>query len=135
PGVTAATATAALLGAPLNNDFAVVSLSDLLTPWPVIEKRLAAAAAGDFVTVLYNPKSRKRQEQFAKAVRIFLEHRKGGTPAGIVRNAGREGEEIIVTSLAELPEQPVDMLTTVIIGNSQTVAVNGRLVTPRGYRL
>lgn len=135
PGVTAATAAAAFLGAPLNNDFAVVSLSDLLTPWPVIERRLAAAAAGDYVTVLYNPKSKKRREQFAKAVEIFLRHRKGETPAGIVRNAGRPGEEVIVTTLRELPEQPVDMLTTVIIGNSQTFTVNGRLVTPRGYRL
>jgi len=135
PGVTAATAAAASLGAPLNHDFAVISLSDLLTPWPVIEKRLLAAAAGDFVTVLYNPKSKKRQEQIVKAVQIFLEHRDESTPVGIVRNQSREQEEIIITTLKKMLEHTIDMFTTVIIGNSQTFALNSQMITPRGYCL
>jgi len=137
PGVTAATAAAACLGAPLNHDFAVISLSDLLTPWPVIEKRLASAAHGDFITVLYNPKSQKRREHFRRAVAIFLEHRPPGTPAGVVKNAGRPGQASVVTDLERLLdlEADVDMLTTVIIGNSQTRVTGGRMVTPRGYVL
>ncbi len=135
PGVTAATAAAACLGAPLNHDFAVISLSDLLTPWPVIEKRLRCAAAGDFITVLYNPKSVHRREQLARAVAVFLEQRPPSTPAGVVKNAGRRGQKAVITTLGELLEQEVDMLTTVIIGNSQTYVAGGRLVTPRGYTL
>lgn len=137
PGVTAATAAAACLGAPLNHDFAVISLSDLLTPWPVIEKRLVCAAAGDFVAVLYNPRSQKRREQFKRAVAIFLEHRPPATPAGVVRNAGRPHQAAVITTLEHLLDlkEEVDMLTTVIIGNSQTRVTGGRLVTPRGYVL
>lgn len=135
PGVTAATAAAAALGAPLNHDFAVISLSDLLTPWAVIEKRLHAAAAADFVTVLYNPKSARRQVQIERAVQIFLKHREGGTPVGIVKNVDREHEEVLLTSLKRVLEHDLDMLTTVVIGNSQTYTVNSRMITPRGYRL
>lgn len=135
PGVTAAAAAAAALGAPLNHDFAVISLSDLLTPWPVIEKRLAAAATGDFVTVLYNPQSKKRREQIVRAREIFLKYRKEATPVGIVKNVSRESEEVVITDLGKMLEHPVDMLTTVIIGNAQTFTLNSYLVTPRGYCL
>jgi len=134
PGVTAATAAAAALGAPLNHDFAVISLSDLLTPWPVIEKRLVAAASGDFVTVLYNPKSKKRSEQIGRAREIFLNYRQHTTPVGIVRNLGRAQEEVIITDLGKMLAHPIDMVTTVIIGNSQTFAAGSILITPRGYR-
>ncbi|MCL6448946.1 MAG: precorrin-3B C(17)-methyltransferase [Armatimonadetes bacterium] len=135
PGVTAATAAAAAVGAPLNHDFAVISLSDLLTPWPVIEKRLAAAATGDFVTVLYNPRSKKRREQIVRAREIFLKCRKETTPVGIVKNVSRESEEVVITNLRKMCEHPVDMLTTVIIGNSQTFVLSSYMITPRGYRL
>lgn len=133
PGVTAATAAAAVLGAPLMHDFAVLSLSDLLTPWEVIEKRLWAAAQGDFVVVLYNPKSRKRTTQIERAREIMLHHRPPRTPVGIVRNARREGEQAVTTTLEDMLRHPIDMLTTVIIGNSQTFIKGGRMVTPRGY--
>lgn len=134
PGVTAACFAAALLGAPLIHDFAVISLSDLLTPWEKIEKRVRLAAEADFVIVLYNPRSKKRQDYLDKAVEFALEHRAADTPAGWVKNAGREGEEWHICTLAEISKEPVDMFTTVIIGNSQTKIVNGRMVTPRGYR-
>lgn len=135
PGVTAASAAAALLGAPLMNDFAVISLSDLLTPWEVIARRLEAAAAGDLVIVLYNPASRKRTRQFSEAGRIIRRHQPGDTPVGIVRNARREEESRLITSLDAMSEQVVDMATTVIVGNSQTVLAANRMVTRRGYRL
>lgn len=135
PGVTAASAAAAAVGAPLMNDFAVVSLSDLLTPWSVIERRLLAAAEGDFVTVLYNPRSRNRIEHLERAVQIFLKHRKGTTPVGLVRNCSRASEEVVLTSLQRMLEYPVDMLTTVIIGNSQTFLLGRYMITARGYRL
>lgn len=135
PGVTAALSAAAALGAPLMNDFAVISLSDLLTPWTVIEKRLQACAVGDLVTVLYNPQSKKRREQIVKAVQVFLKHRPETTPVGLVRNSERPAEEVILTSLKKMPEHPIDMFTTVIIGNSQTFARGRYMVTPRGYRL
>lgn len=135
PGVTAALAAAAALGAPLMNDFAVVSLSDLLTPWSVIEKRLQAAATGDFVTVLYNPQSKKRKMLLVKAIQIFLSCRKETTPVGLVRNYSRAQEEIFLTSLKRVLEHPVDMFTTIIIGNSQTFAAGAYMVTPRGYQL
>jgi len=135
PGVTAATAAASRLGAPLVTDFAVISLSDLLTPWDLIEKRLHAAAKADFVIVLYNPQSEGRKEPLAKAYEILLEHRKPETPVGIVRQVGREGEETVVTTLKELVESEVDMTTTIIVGNSTTRVVGKRLITPRGYDL
>jgi precorrin-3B C17-methyltransferase len=133
PGVTAATAAAAKLGAPLVSDFAVISLSDLLTPWSVIEKRLKAAAEADFVIVLYNPQSHGRTEPLTKAHEILLKHRKPETPVGIVRLAGRDCEEAVVTTLKAMVNAEIDMVTTVVVGNSTTRVVNGRMVTPRGY--
>lgn len=135
PGVTAALSGAALLGAPLNHDFAVISLSDLLTPWEVIEKRLRCAAMGDFCISLYNPSSKKRADYLERACDILLELKEPGTLCGIVRNIGREGEHTETTTLAELREKKVDMFTTVFIGNSMTTRVEGFLVTPRGYHL
>jgi precorrin-3B C17-methyltransferase len=135
PGVTAAGAAAAVLGAPLMHDFAVISLSDLLTPWEDIVRRLEAAAAADFVIVLYNPRSRGRAEHLEKARMVLLKHRSAGTVVGTVRNRGRPGQEHALSTLAELAVEDVDMFTTVIIGNSRTKVVNGRMVTPRGYRL
>lgn len=134
PGVTAACFAAALLGAPLIHDFAVISLSDLLTPWEKIEKRLRLAAEADFVICLYNPRSKKRQDYLDRAVGYVLEHRSPETPCGFVKNAGREGEEKRYCTLDSLAGQEIDMFTTIIIGNSQTKMVNGRMVTPRGYR-
>ena len=135
PGVTAATAAASKLGAPLVSDFVVISLSDLLTPWSTIEKRLEAAAQADFVIVLYNPKSSGRTEPLAKAHEILLRHRSVETPVGVVRCAGREGEEIVITTLKAMVDEEIDMVTTIIVGNSTTRLVNGRMVTPRGYSL
>jgi len=135
PGVTAATAAAAKLGAPLVGDFAVISLSDLLTPWSVIEKRLEAAAEADFVIVLYNPQSSGRKEPLAKAHEILRRHRSPETPVGIVRLAGRDGEETAITTLKEMVDADIDMVTTVIVGNSSTRVVNNRMVTSRGYKL
>lgn len=134
PGVTAATGGAAVLGAPLIHDFAVISLSDLLTPWEKIEKRLQAAAEADFVICIYNPSSRKRKDYLERACRIILKSRPPETVCGIVRNIGREGEECRVLSLQELVSAQVDMFTTVYIGNTQTKEMNGKMVTPRGYR-
>ncbi len=133
PGVTAASAAAACLGAPLMNDFAVISLSDLMTPLPVIERRLCAAAEGDFVIALYNPRSHRRHEPFARALAILRAARAPETPVGLVRDALREGQQVTLTTLGDLDETAVDMLTTVIIGNSGTVIKDGRMVTPRGY--
>ncbi|MFP4021951.1 MAG: precorrin-3B C(17)-methyltransferase [Halanaerobium sp.] len=135
PGITAANAAAAVLGAPLMHDYAVISLSDILTPWELIKKRLKAAAAADLITVLYNPRSSKRKKQLKTAREIYLKKRAGKTPVGIVRNIEREGEEIIITDLENLPLNRVDMLSTVIIGNSQTYLADGKLITPRGYNL
>ena len=134
PGVSAVQAAAARLGAPLMHDFAVISLSDLLTPWEVIERRLKAAASADFVVALYNPRSIGRVEHLDRAQEILLAARSGKTPVGVVRNACREGEEVTVTTLADLPQCHVDMASIVIIGNSSTyVDAEGRMVTPRGY--
>ena len=131
-GITAALSGGAVLGAPLGHDFACVSLSDLLTPWDLIRKRLELAAEGDFVI---NPSSRTRQHRYEEACRILLEHRPGNTVCGWCRNIGRQGEEWKVCTLKELQQQPVDMLTTVFIGNSRTRVIRGRMVTPRGYEL
>ena len=135
PGITAAMSGAAVLGAPLSHDFCVISLSDLLTPWELIEKRLRAAAAGDFCVALYNPSSHKRADYLNKACTILMEEKSPETACGWVRNIGREGEEYRVMTLAELAEEKVDMFTTCFIGNSQTRINGDRLVTPRGYRL
>lgn len=134
PGVTAALSGAALLGAPLGHDFAVISLSDLLTPWEVIEKRLRMAAEGDFAIALYNPSSKKRADYLARACDILLEARSPQTVCGIARNIGREGCSYQVMSLGELRETAVDMFSTVFIGSSSTRNIGGRMVTPRGYR-
>lgn len=133
PGVTAALSAAALLGAPLGHDFACISLSDLLTPWETIHLRLEAAAIADFVTVLYNPQSASRTRPFAEACAILLRHRAPETPVGLVRNGYRAEQRVTLTTLAELAGAPVDMLTTVVIGNSSTRRWRERLITPRGY--
>jgi precorrin-3B C17-methyltransferase len=135
PGVSAMQAAAALLGSPLMQDFCAISLSDLMTPWEAIRLRLEAAARGDFVVALYNPRSRKRDWQLLKARRILLEHRSGQTPVGIVREAYRPEQRITLTDLQHLEEhcQNVDMVTTVVIGNSTSYLHQGSLVTPRGY--
>ena len=134
PGITAASGGAAVLGAPLMHDFAVISLSDLLTPWEKIEKRLEAAAMADFVICLYNPSSKKRADHLRKACECMLKYKSEDTVCGIVKNIGREGEAYKVLSLLELKETAVDMFTTVFIGNAQTLEINGKMVTPRGYR-
>jgi len=133
PGITAASAAAACLGAPLMNDFAAISLSDLLTPWAVIERRLRAAAAGDFVIALYNPRSGRRHEPLARALAILRAERPPETPVGVVRNALRAEQTVRLTTLGALAEAEVDMLTTVIVGNSMTAVRGGRMVTARGY--
>ena len=134
PGVTAALSGGAILGAPLGHDFAVISLSDLLTPWETIEKRLHCAGQGDFCISLYNPGSHKRTDYLQKACDILLQHKGPDTVCGTVRNIGREGESFTVLTLQELRNTQVDMFTTVFIGNSQTKVVDGRMVTPRGYK-
>jgi len=133
PGIPALAAAAALLGAPLVHDFAVVSLSDLLTPWETIRRRIEAAASADFVLVIYNPRSRKRHWQLEEALHLVRSHRPDRTPVGLVRNAAREGESVLVTSLADLPVGRVDMLSILIVGNGSTRVLGGRMVTPRGY--
>ncbi len=133
PGITAAQAAAAILGAPLMSDFVVLSLSDLMTPWPVIERRVEAAGAGDLVVALYNPASAKRQRQLRTAVEVLLRYRSPETPVGVVRNASRPDETTTLTTLGRLLEHPIDMFTLVLIGNSATIRVGNRLVTRRGY--
>jgi len=136
PGITAAVSVAAILGSPLTNDFAVISLSDLLTPWDIIEKRLEVCGAADMVLCLYNPESNNRNGYLEKACAITLRHKTPETMCGYVRNAFRgNNSESRVCTLAELSKARVDMFTTVIIGNSSTEIINGKLVTPRGYRL
>lgn len=134
PGITAACSGGAVLGAPLTNDFACISLSDLLTPWEVIEQRLRGAAQGDFCIALYNPASKKRTDHLRRACDILLETLSPETVCGTVRNIGREGESYTLTTLGALRDTAVDMLTTVFIGNSRTRVIGGRMVTPRGYR-
>lgn len=133
-GVTAALSGGAMLGAPLTNDFAVISLSDLLTPRDVIEKRIRGAAAGDFVIALYNPSSKKRADYLARACDILLEYRAPETVCGVAANIGREGADCLVTTLGKLRDHQADMFTTVFIGNSDTKNIGGKMVTPRGYR-
>lgn len=134
PGVTALSACASVLGAPLMHDFASISLSDLLTPWEVIVKRLHAAAQADFVVALYNPKSSKRVRQIEEAQEILLQYRPVETPVGIVKSAMREGESIVLSNLSEMLTHPIGMLTTILVGNSQTRIFQNRMVTPRGYQ-
>lgn len=135
PGITAACSGAAVLGAPLIHDFCVISLSDLLTPWETIEKRLACAADGDFSICLYNPSSIKRHDYLRRACEIILQYRADDNAAGIVQNIGRDGESAKVMTLKELKDEQVDMFTTVFIGNSKTKLMNGKMITPRGYKL
>ena len=132
-GVTAALSGAAIIGAPLIHDFAIISLSDLLTPWEKIEKRLECAAIGDFCICLYNPGSKKRVDYLQKACEILLKHKDKNTPCAIAKNIGREGEEYSIYSLLELKDVKVGMFETVFIGNSMTKVIEGKLVTPRGY--
>jgi cobalt-precorrin 5A hydrolase / precorrin-3B C17-methyltransferase len=133
PGITAAQAAASLLGSPLGHDHCSISLSDLLTPWPVIERRVEAAGLGDFVVSLYNPRSKGRDWQLGKVKEMLLNHRPPDTPVGIVKDAYRPTQRVDLTDLASLRPEEVDMLTVVVVGSSQTRLVAGRMVTPRGY--
>ncbi len=135
PGVTAALSGGALLGAPLGHDFAVISLSDLLTPYDVIEKRLKCAAMGDFAICIYNPSSKKRKDYLKKACEILLEYKEPDTVCGIVKNIGRNEEAKLIMTLDELKDYEADMFTTVFVGNSNTYVKDGYIVTPRGYIL
>lgn len=132
-GVTAALSGAAVLGAPLSHDFAVISLSDLLTPWQLIEKRIAAAADADFCMCIYNPSSKKRNDYLKKACDIMLKYKSEDTICGWVRNIGRQLQESRTVTLAQLREETLDMFCTVFIGNSQTKLIGDKMVTPRGY--
>ena len=135
PGITAASSGAAVLGAPLNHDFCVISLSDLLTPWEKIEKRLIAAAEGDFAIAIYNPSSHKRKDYLMRACDILLRVIEEERPCGFVENIGREGTRAVTCTLKELRETQVNMSTTVFIGNSGSELVNGKLITKRGYQI
>jgi precorrin-3B C17-methyltransferase len=133
PGTSAINACAALVGAPLTHDFCAISLSDLLTPWPTIARRLEAAAAADFVVALYNPKSGRRTRQIAQAQYLFLRHRSPQTPVAIVKSAYRRRQAIVFTTLEKMSDCEIGMLSTVLIGNSNTFVRHGLMVTPRGY--
>ena len=134
PGVTAALSGGAVLGAPLTHDFAVISLSDALTPWEKIEKRLECAAQADLCIAIYNPSSHRRSDYLMRACEILLRHISPETVCGIVHNIGREGEAYRVMTLSELKDTPVDMFTTVFVGNRMTKMIDGRMITPRGYK-
>ena len=134
-GVSAVNAAAAILGAPLMNDFAIISLSDLMTPWELIKRRVSSAAAGDFVIALYNPKSKRRVTQLVEVQKILLQFREKNTPVGIVTNAGRIGESKIISTLENFIQEEVNMFSLVIIGNSQTFVKAGFMITPRGYKV
>ena len=133
PGISALSAAAALLGAPLMHDFAVVSLSDLMTPWDEIEARVDAAAKSDFVLVIYNPRSKKRDWQLPRVREVILKYRNDDTPVGIVRNAARRDESVRITTLSQMDESTVDMLSILLVGNSKTRILGDKMVTPRGY--
>lgn len=135
PGVTSATAAAARMGSPLMLDFAVISLSDLLLSWETIRKRIEAVAVADLVVALYNPKSKKRTLHLEETVSILLNHRPGSTPVGIVTDAGRPNEKIVLTSLDKLLEAEVIMTSIVIVGNSTSKIMDGKFITPRGYQV
>ena len=133
PGVTAASAAAAVLGAPLMHDLTIISLSDLMTPLEQIMKRVECAAMGDFVVCLYNPKSKKRTDYIYQAADIMMKYQKPETPVGIVRNACRDGQTMTLTTLGTIHEAEIDMFSIVIVGNSQTYIKDGKMITPRGY--
>ncbi len=135
PGITAALSGAAVLGAPLTHDFAVISLSDLMTPWEKIEQRLACASQADFCIAIYNPSSRKRADYLQKACQIMMKYKSPETICGTVQNIGRQGQTSEIMTLDELQYRDTDMFTTVFIGNSSTEIINGRMVTPRGYKI
>lgn len=135
PGISAAVSAASLLGAPLMNDFVTMSLSDLMTPWEVIMKRLEAACMGDFVIALYNPRSKKRIEQLDITLNLIMKYYSPQTPVGIVKHAMRAEQEVEIVSLDAFPQSKIDMFTTLIIGNSQTSIVDGKMVTRRGYKI
>lgn len=135
PGITAANAAASSLGAPIMHDYATISLSDLLTDWELIKKRLHCAGDGDFVVALYNPKSKGRTTQIVEAREILMKYKAGDTPVGVVENAKREGEKVTITTLENMLEADINMVSTVIIGNSKTYVKDGRMVTPRGYKI
>lgn len=135
PGITSALSSASLAGAPLMNDFAVISLSDLMTPWEVIKTRVDKASEGDFVMCIYNPKSMTRVEQISIFKDIVARHRVPQTPVAIVRDAMRTEEAVTLTTLEEMLNHHIDMTTTLIIGNSQTYVANGKMITPRGYKI
>lgn len=135
PGITAASSGAALLGAPLNHDFCVISLSDLLTPWEKIERRLIAAAEGDFAMAIYNPSSHKRKDYLKRACDILLCHIEGERACGYVENIGREGTKAVTCTLEELRDMQVNMFTTVFIGNAGSEIIDGKLITKRGYQI
>lgn len=135
PGITAASSGAAVLGAPLNHDFCVISLSDLLTPWEKIEKRLIAAAEGDFAMAIYNPSSHKRKDYLRKACDILLRYLEEERACGYVENIGRDGTKTETCTLKELRDREVNMFTTVFIGNAGSEIVNGKLITKRGYQI
>ena len=134
-GVSAVNAAAAILGAPLMNDFAIISLSDLMTPWELIQRRVRSAAEGDFVIALYNPKSKRRVTQLAEVQQILLQFREKNTPVGIVTNAGRDGQSKIISTLENFIQEEVNMFSLVIIGNSQTFIKENFIITPRGYKI
>ena len=133
PGISAFQKAASLLGAPIGHDMCIISLSDLMTPWEVIERRIKAAAVGDFVTAVYNPKSHGRYWQLYRLQELFLKHRSADTPVGYVRQAGREEQGIKVTTLDKFDPEDVDMFTVILIGNSQSYIADGKIITPRGY--
>jgi precorrin-3B C17-methyltransferase len=133
PGISAFQKAASLLGAPIGHDLCIVSLSDLMTPWEVIERRIRAAAEGDFVTAVYNPKSNGRYWQLYRLQELFLQRRAATTPVGYVRQAGRDEQKVTTTTLADLDPEDVDMFTVIIIGNSQSYVADGKFITPRGY--
>ena len=133
PGISAFQKAASLLGAPIGHDMCIISLSDLMTPWEVIERRIKAAAVGDFVTAVYNPKSHGRYWQLYRLQELFLKYRSEDTPVGYVRQAGREEQEVKVTTLTDFDPEDVDMFTVILIGNSQSYIVDGKFITPRGY--
>ena len=133
PGISAFQKAASLLGAPIGHDMCIISLSDLMTPWEVIERRIKAAAVGDFVTAIYNPKSHGRYWQLYRLVELFLKERSSDTPVGYVRQAGREEQEIKVTTLGAFDPEDIDMFTVILIGNSQSYISEGKIITPRGY--
>lgn len=135
PGVTAAFSAAAELGAPIMHDYASISLSDLMTPWEVILNRVESAGKADFVVAIYNPKSKGRKDHLSQSIDILLKYRDAKTPVGIVKNSGRAGREMTITTLDSIDYEKVDMLTVLIIGNSNTYIENSKMITPRGYKI